>query len=211
MKIMKSSWVHNVWYVNEDENVPGTSTQFDEHQAPAFYNLRVSTSGLRGDEKNEVKKSIDDGGGIFHGGYSHKFIDVVITQNDAINSDKCVQAQKDKIPCVSIEWVRNSLSMKKALPFENFEINRMETDEETQAMQASSTDPQADQAIQELAAFISGAKDKYTDHESSSGIPKHSGLREIIIITFIHLSLKRTSMYVFQIRSCKKNKIHTYF
>lgn len=146
---MKSSWVHNVWDINIEENVPVASNTYDSDKALALYNLRIMPTGFAKKEKEEIKKYTADAGGIYHTEYCCKYIDVVIAHKEAKSTDKFKKAQKDKIPCVSIEWIRTSVDKGTAQPFDAYTMNESAD---------SGPDSEADRAIEGLAEFIAKSK-----------------------------------------------------
>lgn len=123
MKIMKSSWIYEVWRENMDDDWPAISPHFDKHKVPVFYNLRVTSTGLTLKEKNEVEDMVKFGGGIYHGEINPISIDVVIAKKDATMTQTLHTAIKLKNDCLCVEWIHDCAMRNCTLPFDNYRIN----------------------------------------------------------------------------------------
>lgn len=123
MKIMKVSWIHDVWHESSNENFLATSQRFDKHKVPTFYKLRVTTTGLTRREKKEVEQMVTEGGGTYLGEFSSSTIDVVIAKRSASETQKLKAAINQKKDCLCVEWIRDSVEKNAALPLEDYRIN----------------------------------------------------------------------------------------
>lgn len=123
MNIMKASWIADVWDESSAENLLATSQRFESHKVPAFYKLRVTTTGLQRKEKKEVEEMVIAGGGTYYGEFSSSLIDVVIAKKDATETQKLKAAINQKKDCLCVEWIRDSAKQNVALPLDSYRIN----------------------------------------------------------------------------------------
>lgn len=123
MNIMKASWVYDVWSESSTENLLATSQRFGQHKVPAFYKLRVTTTGLARKEKKVVEEMITEGGGTYYGEFSSGLIDVVIAKRDATETPKLKAAINQKKDCLCVEWIHDSAKQNVSLPLDTYRIN----------------------------------------------------------------------------------------
>lgn len=123
MRIMKASWIYEVWNESSIDNLLATSQRFELHKVPAFYKLRITTTGLLRKEKKEVEELVNKGGGSYYGEFSSTLIDIVIAKRDATETQKLKAAMIQKKDCLCVEWIYDSAKMNAALPLENYRIN----------------------------------------------------------------------------------------
>lgn len=121
--IMKASWVYEVWKGSSEDNVLATSQRFAEHKLPAFYKLRVTTTGLFKKEKKEVEELVTREGGKYLGEFSSNSIDVVIAKRNATETPKLKAALNQRKDCLCVEWIYDSYKKKAALPLEEYRID----------------------------------------------------------------------------------------
>lgn len=122
MKIMKSSWVHDVWRHSCEDNISALSEQFDRHKLPAFFNLNVTTSGLNRKDKARIEELINQNGGKYYAEFSTSIINIVIAKKNATQTDKLKAALTSNKDCLRIEWVLDSVEKGCALPFDDYVI-----------------------------------------------------------------------------------------
>lgn len=123
MKVMKSSWVYEVWKESSEDNVLATSQKFETHKVPAFYKLRVTTTGLNRNDKKQVEEMVKSEGGSYYGEFSSGLIDIVIAKRNATETQKLKAALNQKKDCLCVEWIHDSYKSKVALPLENYLID----------------------------------------------------------------------------------------
>lgn len=123
VKVMKPSWVTDVWASSCRDNVLATNTEkFGRHVLSPFYNKRFTSTGLALAVKNEVKKLVETNGGTYSGSYSSRYIDILIMEADSMGSDKHKAAEKNKIECLTPEWVLQSAKKGFAVPIDKYKI-----------------------------------------------------------------------------------------
>lgn len=123
MKIMKASWIYEVWKENLNDSIMATHEQFDCHRLPIFNKLRVTTTGLGRREKKEVEDLIVKEGGNYFGEFSSGNIDVVIAKRNAAETAKLKAALNQRKDCLCIEWIMDSVKKGFALPLESYRID----------------------------------------------------------------------------------------
>lgn len=122
MKIMKTSWVHDVWRHSCEDNISALSEQFDCHKLPAFFNLNVTTSGLNRKDKGRIEELVNQNGGKYYAEFSTSIINIVIAKKNATETDKLKAALTSGKDCLRIEWVSDSVERGCALPFDDYHI-----------------------------------------------------------------------------------------
>lgn len=123
MKIMKSSWLSDVWEANSDENVLATSTQFQNHKLPTFYKLAITTTGISRNNKKQIEQMVNENGGKYYSDFSGTIINIVIAKKNATKTDKLIAALNGGKDCLCVEWIADSVNQGYALPFENYRID----------------------------------------------------------------------------------------
>lgn len=122
IKIMKSSWIHDVWAKCKEDNVLATNSQFDVHTVPTFYNLSITTTGLGKREKKEVQELVLANGGNYYGEYAGSKINIVIAKKDSQETPKLKAAIAANVDCLCVEWIFDSAAKGCALPLDKYRI-----------------------------------------------------------------------------------------
>lgn len=123
MKIMKSSWVHDVWARSTNENILATNEEFDKHAVPAFYNLAVTTTGLSKKDKKLIEELVEANGGTYRGEFCGSIINIVIAKRNSEETPKLKAALNALKDCLCIEWIIDSAKKGYALPLDEYRIN----------------------------------------------------------------------------------------
>lgn len=61
---MTYDWVKSVWVTNQNDSVSAKDSIFDKYVCPTFLNLVVTSTNLPKRQKEEVKKLINENGGV---------------------------------------------------------------------------------------------------------------------------------------------------
>lgn len=130
-KIMKTTWIHDVWKQSCEDNILATSDKFDCHILPAFYNLNVTTTGLNKRDKARIQALVTEHGGKHFGEFSGH-INIVIAKKNATETDKLKAAITSGKDCLQVEWIIDSAKRGCALSFDDYRI-------ELQAKKTTST------------------------------------------------------------------------
>lgn len=109
IKIMHPDWIDDVWKQCQERNVHASDDIFNKHSLPIFYKLVVTSTGLKPDVKQKLKKLITDNGGQFAGAFESEVTDVLLLEKDQTNSAKYHAAVRYKKDCLSPEWIYESV------------------------------------------------------------------------------------------------------
>ncbi|XP_015595302.1 DNA topoisomerase 2-binding protein 1-A isoform X2 [Cephus cinctus] len=122
LAVFTEHWLDAVWNTNLQQFVKATDSMFDKYKCPVFLNLVITSTNLPRREKDELKKLIDNNGGIFMGALDGSKVKVVLAPENSALSDKLKYALQNNIPCVKSEWIYESIKKGYALPFNDFLI-----------------------------------------------------------------------------------------
>lgn len=136
---MRPAWISDVWNTSCGVNILATNERFDRHILPAFYNKRFSSTGLNLSAKSEIKALIENNGGIYSGGFSSRNTQILIMEAASMGTEKHRAAERNKIECLTPDWIRKSAAKGFALPIEEYKIVSAESME-------TSTPEKTDQA-----------------------------------------------------------------
>jgi len=62
LPVMTEDWVHNVWLESCKRNVHASDPEFQAYKCPVFHGLIVTCSNLPRQQKEEIRKLINDNG-----------------------------------------------------------------------------------------------------------------------------------------------------
>jgi hypothetical protein len=62
LPVMTEDWVHNVWLESCKRNVHASDPEFKAYKCPVFHGLIVTCSNLPRQQKEEIRKLINDNG-----------------------------------------------------------------------------------------------------------------------------------------------------
>ncbi|KAK6627643.1 hypothetical protein RUM44_010122 [Polyplax serrata] len=113
MKIMKLSWIEDVWQKNLVNDINGDDEIFHHHLSPLFNNLNVTTSGISKREKDALKVMIQNHGGNFMGTLEGNFTNILLVTKP--EGEKFRVAQSWNIPCIKPAWVQDCIEAKAIL------------------------------------------------------------------------------------------------
>ncbi|XP_076627119.1 mutagen-sensitive 101 isoform X1 [Colletes latitarsis] len=120
--IVTKEWIDTIWEVNLKEFVKADDNMFSKYKASVFLNLIVTSTNLPKRQKEEVKRLINDNGGIFMGPLDGAKVTVVLAPENSPLSEKLKYAKRANIACLTPNWVYESIKVGYALPFKNFLI-----------------------------------------------------------------------------------------
>jgi topoisomerase (DNA) II binding protein 1 len=109
--IMHFDWVKSVWKKSQNirEIVRGDDSQFDSYKLPTFFNLVLTSTGLKIPERNAIKALVEENGGRYNSSFT-KEVNILIMEKEAIGSQKFTAAVKMKKLCLSPAWVHDSVA-----------------------------------------------------------------------------------------------------
>ncbi|KAG5323618.1 TOPB1 protein, partial [Pseudoatta argentina] len=120
--VMTKEWIEAVWKANLKEVIKADDKIFDRYKCPVFMNLIVTSTNIQRRQKEEIKRLIQQHGGIFMGPLDGTKVRVVLTTEIGPLSDKLKYAMENDIACLKLDWVYESIKIGYALPFANFII-----------------------------------------------------------------------------------------
>ncbi|XP_011313192.1 DNA topoisomerase 2-binding protein 1 isoform X2 [Fopius arisanus] len=123
IKAYTNHWVAAVWEANLQGYVPATDKSFDKYKVSVFMNLIVTTTNLPRDRREEVKRLLEQHGGGYMGPLDGRKVKLLITDEYTTMSDKIKFALANDIPCVTSNWIKKSIEVGYALPFNEFIIS----------------------------------------------------------------------------------------
>jgi topoisomerase (DNA) II binding protein 1 len=123
VKIMHPDWVRNVWRKSQESKsiVRATDEQFDTHKLPCFFSLCITSTGLKLADRGDCKNKVEENGGTYSANFN-KLIDILITTESSIGSDKFKLAKKLNKFCLAQEWIKESIEHGYAMPFADYEV-----------------------------------------------------------------------------------------
>ncbi len=105
--IMTADWIDQVWEKGRHENVHATDPQFSRYKCPALMGLNITVSQLNKKDRDLLKKSIEAHGGTYTGSLDMETTMLLVLLKP--EGDKYKYAKKWKIPCVTSDWVFDSI------------------------------------------------------------------------------------------------------
>ncbi|KAK9745844.1 BRCA1 C Terminus (BRCT) domain [Popillia japonica] len=125
IKIMLVDWVDAIWKASLNSNVTHNDKEFEVYRCLPLQNLNICTTGFTNlEERNKLRKLIEENGGTYSGQLHVNKTDVLICKGSQI-SDKLKAAKKSKhVKCVTVEWITNSIEKGYALPDTDYVVVR---------------------------------------------------------------------------------------
>jgi hypothetical protein len=119
------SQIENVWKKTQNLNiiVRGNDTQFDVYKLPVFFNLCITSTGLKTQDRSEIKAYVEDNGGKYNSSFTSA-VDILIMEKESIGSQKFNAAVKLKKLCLSTAWIFDSFENGYAMPVENYTLSK---------------------------------------------------------------------------------------
>ncbi|XP_018339764.1 PREDICTED: DNA topoisomerase 2-binding protein 1-A isoform X3 [Trachymyrmex septentrionalis] len=172
--VMTKEWIEAAWKANLKEVIKADDKIFDRYKCPVFMNLIVTSTNIQRRQKEEIKRLIQQHGGIFMGPLDGTKVRVVLTTEIGPLSDKLKYAMENDIACLKLDWVYESIKIGYALPFSNFIIQSVKacsTPEKSNTSklsvldrltfgEAKSAGPFLDGCNIYLAGFVTSVRDK---------------------------------------------------
>lgn len=116
-------WVQSVWkkcLKEKNHNIRATSSIFDTHKLPPFFDLKIACTGVAKEEKNNLETLIEENGGEFAETYNSSSTDILLIKRKDPTNPKYQNAVKRKIPILKCEWVEESVKAGYSLAYEDF-------------------------------------------------------------------------------------------
>ncbi|KAJ8669240.1 hypothetical protein QAD02_000499 [Eretmocerus hayati] len=123
IKIVTIEWLKFVW----------------ERKCPVFLNLIVTNVNLSTRQTEEVQRLVHDNGGEYVEHLNAAEVKLVIISKECAVSSKVKFAMQNQIPCVGIEWIRESVNAGFSLPICNYLMRALPTGSSTGKRRADPT------------------------------------------------------------------------
>lgn len=119
--VMTAEWVDQVWERGRHDNVHAVDPQFARYRCPALRGLAISVSQLNRKDKELLRKSIESHGGTYSPALDMDSTTILIAARP--DGDKYRYARKWKIPCLSLDWVFDSIEKGHCLPTDKYRVD----------------------------------------------------------------------------------------
>lgn len=118
----------DVWKKTQNVNViiRGNDTQFDNYKLPIFFNLCITSTGLKASERSNIKTLVEENGGRYNSSFTAA-VDILIMEKDSIGSQKFNAATKLKKLCLRTAWIIDSVKDGFAMPVEAYKLSSAQT------------------------------------------------------------------------------------
>jgi len=130
---MLPSWIEEVWKVSSKELVTSVDPRFSSFRCPALLGVTVSVSQLNKADKELLRKSVETHGGVYSGALEMDKTTVLVCTSST--GDKYSHAKKWKIPCVTSQWVFDSIERGYCLNTEAYRVDKGKTNSSTPTKQ----------------------------------------------------------------------------
>ncbi|XP_026479826.1 DNA topoisomerase 2-binding protein 1-A-like [Ctenocephalides felis] len=125
--IVRHDWIEAIWKESLKDEVMGACPEFIEqsvttYRLPPFYGLTITSASLSGEDKNNVKKLIEDNGGTYSGKFQTDTTDVLVINKNGIDSAKYNAARTSKKEIVNPDWVKDSVAFGYAVAMDKYRI-----------------------------------------------------------------------------------------
>lgn len=125
--IYHTEWVYQIW--NKCQKQEGTipkasSEQYDVFKLPPLFELKIATTGMNKDQRNDISDVIEENGGKFEEIFKSNETDILIMDKKDADNSKFKIAAKYKIPVLNINWIHESVKAGYALSYKDFAFKR---------------------------------------------------------------------------------------
>ncbi|XP_070492082.1 DNA topoisomerase 2-binding protein 1-like [Chironomus tepperi] len=145
--IYHTEWVYQIW--NKCQKQEGTITkacseQNDVFKLPPLFDLKIATTGMNKDQRNEISDIIEENGGKFEEIFKSNETDILIMDKKDIDNSKFKIAAKYKIPVLNVNWIHESVNAGYALSYNDFAFKRPKSFDSSSSSHNDSTNVSLD-------------------------------------------------------------------
>ena len=119
---MLPRWVEEVWRVSSNEIVTGVDPRFIIHRCPALLGVTVSVSQLNRADKDLLRRTVEMYGGVYSGVLEMDTTTVLVCTSP--EGEKYSHAKKWNIPCVTSQWVFDSIEKGSCLQTNSYRVDK---------------------------------------------------------------------------------------
>jgi len=120
--VMTTQWIHQVWKASSRDLVSAVDPKFSKYKCPAFLGLSVSVSQLNREDKNILRKKIEEHGGVYQAELQMDVTNMLVCSS--ADGSKYYYAHKWRVPCVKPEWILDSVNKGYALPTDSYKVEK---------------------------------------------------------------------------------------
>jgi len=121
---MLPRWVEEVWKVSSKEMVTAVDPRFSIDRCPALLGVTVCVSQLNRADKDLLKRTVETYGGVYTGVLNMDMTTVLVCTSP--EGDKYNHAKKWNIPCVSSQWIFDSIEKGFCLQTKKYRVDKVE-------------------------------------------------------------------------------------
>ncbi len=118
--IMTLDWVEQVWEKGKHEAIHATDPQFLRYRCPALLGLSITISQLVRSDRETLKKMIENHGGVYSPSLDMENTTLVVLLKP--EGDKYKYAKRWNIPCITSNWVYDSIEKGCSLPTDGYRV-----------------------------------------------------------------------------------------
>jgi len=119
---MLPRWVEEVWKVSSNEMVTAVDPRFSIDRCPPLLGVTVCVSQLNSADKDLLKRTVESYGGVYTGVLDMEMTTVLVCTSP--EGDKYNHAKKWNIPCVSSQWVFDSIERGVCLQTKKYRVDK---------------------------------------------------------------------------------------
>ena len=119
---MSKDWINAVWTaaIQDDRQYNALHESFLKYLCPIFHGLVICVSQLPKNEKETLKTLIEKNGGSYSPNLDMFTTSVLITP--CSDGEKYKHAKQWRIPCLTQDWVYDSIQNGHSMPVENYKL-----------------------------------------------------------------------------------------
>lgn len=118
---MKTDWIRDVWQQSCVDHILATNETFDKHALPIFNGLVLCATGLDSKRLREVRKSVEENGGVLQGNFSTA-VEILIVPHEPKMTPKIQAAISLRKDIVMDEWIFECIKHGYSVPFEKYRV-----------------------------------------------------------------------------------------
>lgn len=134
---MTLEWLEQIWEASKNRNMHADDPDFRQFACPPFKGLTICVSQMKRQEKEVLKKKIEDNGGTYSGVLDKEKTAILIVSST--QGEKYRHAIEWEIPCVTPLWIDESVKQGKCLSTIKFSINRVKASTPTKETEGDTT------------------------------------------------------------------------
>ena len=119
LTIMRVSWLEDVWRSSHSPDLRAEDPAFSCHEAPHLLGVRVCVSGLRRQEREVLRRGVEEAGGEMRGELDLETSVLVCVSQEG---QKWVAARRWGIPTVTTAWILDSLDQRRYLDTDQYRL-----------------------------------------------------------------------------------------